>query len=196
MTAEIVEYQVAPGESILEVLHKIRESGEGYSELQAGEIVLARAKGPARPCPPGCDMCCRLPGLAATKKPPMTPCRHLNERKHKCSVYADRPAACQKYFCSWAIGNFLITDRPDKIGAVAGVYEHEGQLLGAILVDSKTANWPRIAEMFRKFALSLPWVQMIVDDNDVVTIKNGVQRHGKIQRRPLGDYESTIVAFE
>jgi Fe-S-cluster containining protein len=48
-------------------------------------------------------------------------CRYLDGRNPtaRCSIYADRPAACREYISLWREGVGEVQDRPDKSGIIA-----------------------------------------------------------------------------
>jgi len=192
---ELIEHVVQPGETFRDALEQLKAHGEAFSEVRVGEITVGRNDGPPRACN-SCNACCVLPGINHFKKLPHRPCQHLNQRKRKCGIYATRPGVCEEYYCLWIMGNFETDDRPDKIGAVVGAFDHNGAL-ASIQVDSKAANWPRIEAIFRQLCGSFPRVQIVVDDKTIVIAEAGKGlRRGRILPRPSGDYESTIYELE
>jgi hypothetical protein len=68
-----------------------------------------------------CYRCCVAFGISEIKKHQDKACRHLDGRNPtaRCSIYANRPMACQTYTCLWRDGHFDEDDRPDKSGVIA-----------------------------------------------------------------------------
>lgn len=54
---------------------------------------------PGRTCGT-CMMCCKVPAVEEFSKPPGVWCRHAVSGKG-CAIYADRPAGCRAFYCSW-----------------------------------------------------------------------------------------------
>ena len=53
-----------------------------------------------------CDGCCRVFEVKEVSKPFNVPCKHLGQTLlgPGCSIYAERPEACQHYVCLWLDG--------------------------------------------------------------------------------------------
>jgi hypothetical protein len=195
MPPEIVRGRVEKGQSFAAVVEKILAAGAGYAEVRVGDnFTIAKADGPVRSCG-DCYACCVMPGIDVLKKHPMQACRNLEQ--HRCRIYASRPDACSRFYCSWTLGNFAEEDQPQKIGAVVGIYEFDGDVLASILVDSKKADTKRIWAIFCELAALFPQVQVIVDDRRILVLRDGqLRRGGIIKPRPRGDYESTTYRLE
>lgn len=67
-----------------------------------------------------CNACCVNFSVEAIGKPEYTPCQHLKcGIKKGCSIYQERPAVCESFFCEWVLGHIgTENDRPDKIGVM------------------------------------------------------------------------------
>jgi hypothetical protein len=48
-----------------------------------------------------CSLCCKLPSIAALKKPADTWCTHCRPGNGGCLIYANRPSACRMFNCGW-----------------------------------------------------------------------------------------------
>lgn len=58
-----------------------------------------------RGCPPGCDACCVVLEVKATRSPARSPCSFLEEceKGRRCGVYARRPVPCREFGCAYTI---------------------------------------------------------------------------------------------
>lgn len=93
-----------------------------------------------------CGLCCKLMGVAAIAKAPLTWCKQF-KRGCGCLIYETRPQACADFICYWLhVPNLGEDWRPDRAGFVMHLAEN-GQRL-QIEVDPATPNaWK--AEPFR-----------------------------------------------
>jgi hypothetical protein len=67
-----------------------------------------------------CMMCCKLPPIREFKKPAGVWCRHAVTGKG-CSIYAERPAFCQAFYCGWMRSPSLGPEwKPDRAKFVIG----------------------------------------------------------------------------
>jgi uncharacterized protein YodC (DUF2158 family) len=82
-------------------------------------VTLTRTKG--RTCG-SCAACCTTAQVTELNKPSGARCSRLTDADKpacgSCSTYADRPAACAVYRCSWLDGYGLDSQRPDQCGIV------------------------------------------------------------------------------
>jgi hypothetical protein len=102
-----------------------------------------------------CYRCCVAFGIRELKKHQDQACRHLDGRNPtaRCSIYADRPAACRQYSCLWRDGFFEDEDRPDRSGVIAHSdrLNSEGQAQLVLTVD-KDANDETLQRVHQCFA--------------------------------------------
>jgi hypothetical protein len=90
-----------------------------------------------------CYRCCVAFGIRELKKHQDQACRHLDGRNPtaRCSIYADRPAACRQYTCLWRDGLFDDKDRPDKSGVIGHCdYLNDGNAAQLVLTLDKDAS--------------------------------------------------------
>jgi hypothetical protein len=65
-----------------------------------------------------CGLCCRLMGVEAIDKPPLTACRQF-KKGCGCKIYEARPKACREFVCYWLHLDTLGPEwRPDVAGFV------------------------------------------------------------------------------
>lgn len=93
-----------------------------------------RTEVPLRPCGT-CYACCIWLGIdakaeqnkVAVRKFPGQTCTKLDGTNPicRCSVYDNRPKACERYNCAWKSGFTTDLDRPDKAGMLCTVYPGE-----------------------------------------------------------------------
>lgn len=75
---------------------------------------------PSRTCG-ACNACCVVLDVAVVDSPAGSPCQHLRP-SGGCGIYDDRPETCRAVLCLWLSGHFGdATQRPDRIGAMAGL---------------------------------------------------------------------------
>jgi hypothetical protein len=67
------------------------------------EEAKRRAREDKRTCG-SCSLCCKLLGITKLNKPVDTWCPHARPGHGGCSIYPDRPSACQTYICGWLSG--------------------------------------------------------------------------------------------
>jgi len=67
----------------------------------------------------GCTECCTALGVTELGKPQWQPCPHATP--DGCAIYADRPASCRQYNCTWRAGFAYTKERPDEVGIVVDV---------------------------------------------------------------------------
>jgi Fe-S-cluster containining protein len=75
-----------------------------------------------------CYACCVYLGIDELKKHAGRACRHLtgqNGPSQRCSIYPDRPKACQEYECAWRSGWGQDHWKPNKCGLLATFYPSE-----------------------------------------------------------------------
>ena len=71
-----------------------------------------------------CDACCTIAAVEAFKKPVNTKCMYQRRQETTmgcvgcCSIYAQRPAACAAYQCSWLDGHLPLLAKPNKHGVI------------------------------------------------------------------------------
>lgn len=71
-----------------------------------------------------CDLCCRVIGVSdgGIEKPAGVPCEHLcNAACGACSIYENRPSACQLYRCMWLDGDLPLEAKPEHSGVVGEI---------------------------------------------------------------------------
>ncbi|SRR6266446_1589894 len=89
-----------------------------------------------------CYRCCVVFGIRELKKHQDQSCRHLDGRNPtaRCSIYANRPKACQAYLCLWRDGEFDEDDRPDKSGIIARVDRLDSEKIQLVVtLDDETS---------------------------------------------------------
>lgn len=87
-----------------------------------------------------CGMCCKLLAIQALDKAPNVWCGHF---KRGCSIYADRPPACQNFVCLWLESEKLDDAwRPDKARFIMYT-EKDGQRLNVIVDPAQPMAWKR-----------------------------------------------------
>jgi hypothetical protein len=64
----------------------------------------------------GCTLCCYLIEVVALSKDRYRLCEH--GLKDGCGVHPDRPEACRKFFCRWAVEHWPEELRPDRCHVV------------------------------------------------------------------------------
>jgi hypothetical protein len=108
-------------------------SGEPHTE--------APRRVPGRSCGT-CMMCCKVPAIAEFAKPPGVWCKHAVSGKG-CGVYADRPASCRAFYCSWMQDESFGPDwKPEKSKFVVYMQANAPNL--QIAVDPSFPNaWTR-----------------------------------------------------
>lgn len=102
-----------------------------------------------------CYRCCVAFGIRELKKHQDQACRHFDGRypTARCSIYADRPAACRQYTCLWRDGLFDDEDRPDKSGVIAHCDQlNEGGVSQLVLTLDKDANYETMLRIHEWFA--------------------------------------------
>lgn len=94
-----------------------------------------------------CYACCVHLGIEELKKYPGQSCKHLDGNlgaTTRCSVYQNRPLACQTYYCGWIGGMGSDDFRPDKSGILATMYPptEEGGIFNLTLhvIDAKKSG--------------------------------------------------------
>lgn len=81
---------------------------------------------PGRSCGP-CSACCTATPVAELSKPAGVRCGNLIDSAcGSCSIYPDRPKACQVYRCAWLDGYGPDEARPDLIGLVSELMFKDG----------------------------------------------------------------------
>jgi coenzyme F420-reducing hydrogenase beta subunit len=78
-----------------------------------------------------CGACCTVLAVQGLKEAGV-PCPHMKGcGTNRCRIHADpsKPAVCAGYSCMWLQGNFLASDRPDKIGVLFDANEVDGYYL-------------------------------------------------------------------
>jgi hypothetical protein len=187
---EIVEHEIQPGQSLGDVIERlVEEHGGGFSELRIGATVIGISEQQMRPCG-GCSFCCQTLGVVALKKYPRQTCKHLEQ--HRCKIYENRPTACQTFNCVWKKGNWSEEWRPDKIGCVVEIYEapeEPGHLYAVMNIDRKTADAAAINAMLTLLCQDFPEVRQIIDDKQILVVRHGQARIGKMLKRERGQYE-------
>ena len=65
-----------------------------------------------------CNVCCSLMGVPAVPTESFSPCPNLRGGKStkSCSVYSERPKACEAFKCGWLMGVGSSKQRPDRVG--------------------------------------------------------------------------------
>lgn len=97
-----------------------------------------------------CSVCCTVLAIKELDKPVNEDCRHLvpldlagePPRGGCCTIYADRPKACQAFECLWLMGVFGGQNphhRPDRLGLMFDV-QPEGFIAGPI--PTAREAWP------------------------------------------------------
>jgi hypothetical protein len=96
---------------------------------------------PGRSCGT-CMMCCKVPAIEEFAKPPGVWCKHAVSGKG-CGIYADRPASCRAFYCSWMQDESFGPDwKPEKSKFV--VYMQASTPNLQIAVDPSFPNaWTR-----------------------------------------------------
>lgn len=98
-----------------------------------------------------CGLCCKLMGVDAIAKAPLTWCRQF-KRGCGCLIYETRPQACADFLCYWLhVPNLDETWRPDRAGFVMHLSDGGRKL--QIEVDPATPNAWR-AEPYRSTFLA------------------------------------------
>jgi Fe-S-cluster containining protein len=92
-----------------------------------------------------CAQCCTWLGIEELKKWTGQACKHLDGKnpEARCSIYAKRPEACQRYFCMWRAGWGPDELRPDKSQILITVYAREdspGNAATVIVTDFEVAK--------------------------------------------------------
>jgi hypothetical protein len=96
---------------------------------------------PGRSCGT-CMMCCKVPAIEEFAKPPGVWCKHAVSGKG-CGIYADRPASCRAFYCSWMQDESFGPDwKPEKSKFVVYMQANTPNL--QIAVDPSFPNaWTR-----------------------------------------------------
>jgi uncharacterized cysteine cluster protein YcgN (CxxCxxCC family) len=97
---------------------------------------------PGRTCG-DCSLCCKLVGIDELHKPAGSWCPHCDPGNGRCTIYADRPAECRSFYCSWLISPNLGPEwRPTKCKMVLYV-EGERNVLAVRVDPGDPGAWRR-----------------------------------------------------
>jgi len=98
----------------------------------------------SRKCGP-CYACCTYLGISELKKFPGQHCKHLDGSlgaETRCSIYEDRPKACETYKCGWLQGLGNPQDRPNQSGLLVTPYHpnqpDSGTMSATIIITDKS----------------------------------------------------------
>lgn len=89
-----------------------------------------------------CSYCCKLFSIVELKKPRGQWCIHCKPGHGGCSIYEQRPQACQDFYCGWLIGTLSQEWEPQRSKMVATTsVSKDGRAVDAIItVDPAYPN--------------------------------------------------------
>ncbi len=86
-----------------------------------------------------CTACCFSLGITEVFSPPFTWCNHC-QIGTGCRIYQQRPLSCRLFECEWRKGFGRQRDRPDKVGYVLDVVQHDVVGHGVLQIHVYTEN--------------------------------------------------------
>ena len=97
---------------------------------------------PGRKCG-DCSLCCKLIRVDTLAKPPGTWCSHCSPGRGGCTIYDNRPAECEQFYCAWMTSVSLGEEwRPMKCKLVVRL-ESDGKLIAIHVDPSDPVAWRR-----------------------------------------------------
>ena len=113
---------------------------------------------PIRSCGP-CTACCVVFAIEVLSKPEYVRCSHRDSAG--CTIYEERPKACQAYACLWLEGEFDVGQRPDLVGLALDLptaIDEDPDYAGMTVICAREVR-PNSAEEVpaQKLILSLAW---------------------------------------
>jgi hypothetical protein len=156
-----------------------------------------------------CFACCVALGITELKKWPSQTCRHLTpgdspELDHRCSIYQDRPAACQIYRCGWLQGLGEEDGRPDQSGQLVSTYlrEDEVGIAATIMVTDPQRAGSALEEGSRLHGMISHLLELgitelrITQDGRALYFRDGTIKKGRILHPGKGKYEGMLLEVE